>query len=216
MKICSKCKIEKTTSEFSVDKRHKSGLQSQCIECYKKQYSSQKRKHRYEQNKEKINKAYKQYYEQNKEKIIKRNKLRRRNPETKLKEKEYKKEYCKKNKEKRNIQRKIRRQNDINYKLKITLRHRVCMTIKKQSGKKAKKTIELLGCSIEKCRQHLESLFQEGMTWNNHGLYGWHIDHIIPCSSFNLTNLEEQKKCFHYTNLQPLWAENNLSKGNKI
>ena len=54
------------------------------------------------------------------------------------------------------------------------------------------------------------------MTWENHGRYGWHIDHIMPCSSFDLTDPEQQKKCFHYTNLQPLWAHENMSKGAKI
>ena len=60
-----------------------------------------------------------------------------------------------------------------------------------------------------------ESLFQSGMTWENHGKYGWHIDHIRPCSSFDLTDPEQQKLCCHYTNLQPLWAKDNLSKGYK-
>jgi len=54
------------------------------------------------------------------------------------------------------------------------------------------------------------------MSWDNHGFKGWHIDHIIPCSAFDLTKVEEQKKCFHYTNLQPLWAKDNLSKGDKL
>ena len=53
------------------------------------------------------------------------------------------------------------------------------------------------------------------MKWDNHGLYGWHIDHIQPCNSFDLSNEEEQKKCFHYSNMQPLWAFDNLSKGAK-
>ena len=73
--------------------------------------------------------------------------------------------------------------------------------------------MELLGCSIEKLWEHLESKFQPGMTRENHGK--WHIDHIRPCISFNLTDLEQQKICFHYTNLQPLWAEDNLKKGAK-
>ena len=54
------------------------------------------------------------------------------------------------------------------------------------------------------------------MSWNNHGFYGWHIDHIYPCSKFDLTDLNQQKQCFHYTNLQPLWAEENKKKSNKI
>ena len=75
--------------------------------------------------------------------------------------------------------------------------------------------MELVGCSIPDLIKHLESKFQEGMNWSNYGFYGWHIDHIRPCSSFNLLNEEEQKQCFHYTNLQPLWAKDNLQKHNK-
>jgi hypothetical protein len=62
----------------------------------------------------------------------------------------------------------------------------------------------------------LQSKFKEVITWENHGKYAGHIDHIIPCASFDLTDPEQQKKCFHYTNLQPLWAHENLSKGAKI
>jgi len=84
------------------------------------------------------------------------------------------------------------------------------------SIKKTQRTEKLLGCTIEECKTYLESLFKEGMSWNNYGYRGWHIDHIIPCSAFDLTELKEQKKCFHYTNLQPLWAKDNLSKGSKL
>ena len=69
---------------------------------------------------------------------------------------------------------------------------------------------ELIGCTIEECRQHLENQFEAGMSWDNHG--EWHIDHRRPCASFDLVNEEEQRMCFHYTNLQPLWATDNLSK----
>ena len=80
---------------------------------------------------------------------------------------------------------------------------------------KSAATLELLGCSVEELKKHLENQFIKGMTWNNYGLHGWHIDHIKPCASFDLTKEEEQRKCFHYTNLQPLWAKDNLSKSNK-
>jgi hypothetical protein len=76
--------------------------------------------------------------------------------------------------------------------------------------------LELLGCSLEQARKHIEHQFKEGMNWGNCGFRGWHIDHIIPCSAFDLTKIEEQKKCFHYTNLQPLWAKDNLRKSNKL
>jgi hypothetical protein len=79
---------------------------------------------------------------------------------------------------------------------------------------KSVKTQELIGCSIDALKQHLELKFQPGMTWGNYGQ--WHVDHIKPCSSFNLEIVDEQKKCFNYSNLQPLWAIDNIKKGNTI
>lgn len=76
---------------------------------------------------------------------------------------------------------------------------------------KVAKSLELLGCTGEELAKHLQSQFQGGMTLDNHGK--WHIDHIKPCSAFDLSDPEQQKQCFHYTNLQPLWAEDNLRKG---
>lgn len=85
---------------------------------------------------------------------------------------------------------------------------------------KSKSTLELLGCSPSELREYLESLFQDGMTWENYGnpngdhSHCWHIDHIKPCASFDLTDPDQQKECFHYSNLQPLWSEDNFKKSN--
>ena len=79
---------------------------------------------------------------------------------------------------------------------------------------KTKKTCELIGCNWEQLKKYLESKFQQGMSWENYAYYGWHIDHIIPLAS--ASNREEMEKLCHYTNLQPLWAQDNLSKGDKI
>lgn len=76
--------------------------------------------------------------------------------------------------------------------------------------------MELLGCDINFLRGHLESKFQKGMTWENYNHKGWHMDHIIPCAVFDMTNEEEQRVCFHYTNLQPLWAKDNISKSDNV
>lgn len=80
---------------------------------------------------------------------------------------------------------------------------------------KSARTEELLGCSIDDLRFHLASQFREGMDWSNYGQFGWHIDHIKPCSSFDLSDTAQQRECFHYTNLQPLWWFENLAKGAK-
>jgi len=71
-------------------------------------------------------------------------------------------------------------------------------------------TIQSIGCSVNELKKWLELKFQEGMTWDNYGK--WHIDHIKPCCKFNLADIDDQKKCFHYTNLQPLWAKDNRKK----
>ena len=81
---------------------------------------------------------------------------------------------------------------------------------------KSKSSISLLGAPIAQVRKHIEERWQAGMTWENHTLKGWHIDHIIPCASFDLSDPEQQEKCFHYTNLQPLWWRDNLEKGANI
>jgi hypothetical protein len=154
-------------------------------------------------NRNKILKRKKEYYLKNKEQII---------------EKQFK--YYLENKEKinnyKNKYHKKRRQTDPKYKILTTLRDRIRSALKNnQSGmaSKSKNTKKLLGCTVDELWIHLEKQFKPGMTRKNHGK--WHIDHIIPCSSFDLTRPEEQVKCFHYTNLQPLWAIDNFIKGAK-
>jgi len=77
---------------------------------------------------------------------------------------------------------------------------------------KSGRTVELLGCTSSEFVAYLESRFQPGMSWSNYGVMGWHVDHIVSCWRFDLSDPEQQRKCFHYTNLQPLWREDNLSK----
>jgi len=76
-------------------------------------------------------------------------------------------------------------------------------------------SLKILGCSIDFLKSYLEGKFLPGMSWNNHGMNGWHIDHIRPCKSFDMTKIEDVEKCFHYTNLQPLWGSDNIRKGAK-
>ena len=104
-----------------------------------------------------------------------------------------------------------RQKNDLNFKIRITLTSRIKEAVKKAKTEKCDKSVALLGCSIEHVRYHLEKQFTKGMSWENHG--DWHIDHIKPCASFDLTDESQQRECFHYSNLQPLWARDNLSKG---
>lgn len=101
---------------------------------------------------------------------------------------------------------------DIKNKITHNLRCRINVALKRKT--KSKKTMELIGTSIENLWIHLEKSFKPGMNRENYGK--WHIDHIRPCSSFDLSKPEEQSICFHYSNLSPLWAEENLKKGSKL
>jgi len=104
---------------------------------------------------------------------------------------------------------KQRLQDDPTYKLISYARSSVRRVLK--FIKKSSKTTELMGCSPAELKIHLEKQFDNKMTWENYGPY-WHVDHIKPCASFDLSKPEEQRKCFHYTNLRPLEAKENLKK----
>jgi hypothetical protein len=131
------------------------------------------------------------------------------------KRKQYKANYFQKNKIKlSNINKKYeysRLKNDVGFKLRKILRKRLTEAVK--NNHKSGSAVRDLGCLIPELKIHLEFKFTEGMTWGNYGK--WHIDHIRPLSSFNLTNPNELKTACHYTNLQPLWAKDNLTKSNK-
>ncbi len=128
---------------------------------------------------------------------------------------EYKKNWYQRNKERILVKEKGRRASSDLVRMRSNVRSRAKVAIKNGMSKKCTGTNELLGCSWDELKLHLESQFSDGMTWDNYGLHGWHIDHIKPCASFDLTIDSEQKKCFHYTNLQPLWAEDNWKKGDR-
>ena len=128
-------------------------------------------------------------------------------------------EYAKKNRNKINAY--SRKYTPIYFKKNPTakiannLRIRLNTALKAQLAGKQVSAIDC-GCSIDFLVKYLEQRFELGMTWGNYGLFGWHIDHIQPCASFDLTKKSEQKKCCHYTNLQPMWAKENIRKGNKV
>ena len=100
---------------------------------------------------------------------------------------------------------------DANFKIAAMIRSRLHDALK--NNYKNGFTVDHIGCTIKFLKQHLESKFKSGMTWENQGQ--WHIDHMIPLSSFDLSDKKELKKACHHTNLQPLWAKDNLKKNNK-
>jgi hypothetical protein len=108
---------------------------------------------------------------------------------------------------------KRRRREDPGFKAIRNLRSRLYYAVvRAQSGQKTASAADLVGCTPQELVAYLESLFLPGMSWDNYSLHGWHIDHIKPCAAFDLTDPEQQRECFHYTNLQPLWCEENRAK----
>ncbi len=194
-KTCSVCQIEfPATTEFfhKCSFRSKYGIKSYCKKCGNK-------------------KCLERYYKNREYNLIKQKEWHTKN---RTKRTQQLKEYSYTNRHNRNEYLKRKKKEDKQYHIMKNIRDRMRAAMKGRS--KSKHTIELLGCSIEKLKVHLETQFTEGMSWDNYGKKGWHIDHIIPCASFDLTDPEQQKKCFNYSNLQPLWAEDNYKKKDKI
>jgi len=178
------------------------------------------RKGHYIKNKENILNKKREYYIQNKKRIL--TNTRTYNLINKQQKNEYNKGYYKKNKEKFKKYQKgyinkyqiSKRKSNIHFKILCNLRSRISNALFNEI--KSDHTTKLLGCSIEEAKHHLENQFKIGMSWSNYGHTGWHIDHIKPCAAFDLSKPEEQQKCFHYTNIQPLWAKENLIKSDKF
>ena len=184
MKTCSKCNIEKQFEQFYKDKTSKNGFTSRCIECISKLRI---------ENKEKRKEIDRRHYLKNKENIRKRN--NKWNEENKEKMMEWKRKY--KNK---------RRNEDEGFRIQCKLRSRIYNALK--GTVKSQKTMDLIGCSVEFLIDYLEGTKVDGKDYSDA-----HIDHIRPCASFDLTEPEQQRECFHYTNLQYLPAKENMLKG---
>jgi hypothetical protein len=108
-----------------------------------------------------------------------------------------------------------KRKNDESYRIRRNLSKRLWKCLKNINSDYIKpKTSKIIGCDMITLKNHLESKFKDGMNWDNYG--EWHIDHIIPCASFDFSDNSEIEKCFHYSNLQPLWASENCSKGARL
>jgi hypothetical protein len=135
--------------------------------------------------------------------------------EKKLKQNQQQKIYAKQNREKINLYIRNKRKITPTWIIRDRVRSRVYQVLIKRNVKKCNSTLNLLGIdNINILKNHLEKQFKKDMTWDNYGL--WHIDHIKPCASFDLVCPVQQLSCFHYKNLQPLWASENMSKGSKL
>jgi hypothetical protein len=188
-KICNICNQSKPVEEFNKSSQHKSGRRSYCKSCQKNisiKYS--------ERLGEKLKEKKKEWNKENKDKI----KLSRQKTYEKHGKRIAKEKYEK------------IKSNPIEY-LKVLMRRRIRGILKSKNVNKKLTSEFLVGCNYSELKTYLETKFSEGMSWDNQGK--WHIDHIIPLSSAN--NEEEIYKLCHYSNLQPLWAIDNIKKGNK-
>ena len=241
-KKCTQCHVTKSMDDFANKKNSKNGKQHYCKKCKNKDDNDRyyadrenildQQKAYYHKNKERLaenrksrlenpqkraelNAKRRAYREKNKEKI--NEKIRASSPEKKKRKRESDIKYNSKNKDK--IRRyfreytKNRKKKDPLFKLKHLIRTRIYQ-IFKVLGISKESTETLLGCSFEHAKTYIENQFQPGMTWDNYG--EWHIDHKHPLSLFDLSDREQFLKACHYTNLQHLWAIDNLKKGNKI
>jgi hypothetical protein len=174
LKVCNKCKEEKSLDNFCKNKNTIDGF-NRCCKLCKQHLNIQNKQYNidyYYNNKEKYQDIY--YPKQNN-----------------LKREKYK--------------------NNPTYKTSRLLRSRLYQTLKSKRIYKNNSTIKLLGCSFDYCKQHIESQFKPEMNWSNLGEV-WEIDHILPCDSFNLLLEKEQKKCFHFSNLQPLFKTTQIAE----
>lgn len=215
-KVCTKCKEEKSICDFGNRSNSKDGKSSQCKKCHNLR-SAEYQKNNYEEclerqriwrskNPEWVYNRFKKYRKENPEKVKENNlKFYNNNPE---KRKQYRENY----KNRKNQQKKERRKNDPTFVIVNNIRSRIYKYLNKLEITKRNKTFDIVGCTPQELKEHLEKQFIDGMAWENRS--EWHIDHIIPLSSAK-TEDELYELC-HYTNLQPLWAEDNLKKSNKI
>lgn len=186
--------------------------------AYMKEYTrrnkkdiKQKNTKYYKENRERISQQRKEnraktllkeraYNEKNAEAVKARRKAYRQRPEVRERRREWERK---------------RRITNPQFRIISSCRGRVSEAIRTQKGMKRGKTFDLLAIpDWDFFIKHLTKKFKKGMTLKNYGK--WHVDHIIPCASFDLTKESEQKRCFHYTNLQPLWAIENIRKGDRV
>lgn len=223
-KRCGCCKVEKFVSEFHKANTRKDGLSYLCKQCKKisdkkyveanKESLKAKNKEYRDNNVEKLKKRKRDYYQNNLEKFKEKGKAYRENNKEIVKVR--KAQYRQKTKKERNEKEKLRRKIDKRYHINCTMSQSISKNLTKSKNHRAWKS--LVDYSLEDLIVHLESKFTEGMTWDNYGKNGWHIDHIIPKSYFKYDSPDHPafKAAWALTNLQPMWELDNLHKSNKI
>ena len=190
MKTCIVCGLQKLLTEFHTKASNKDNKDSRCRLCAKELKAK--------------------YYLANKAHILEKTKTYKKENEHSISSK--KAQYYQQEKDRIRIYRKNKRKVDLNYKLARNLRRRLVLAVHRDW--RAGSAVVDLGCTIEFFKTYIECLFQAGMSWKNYG--EWHLDHIVPLAFFDLTNREQFLNACHYTNYQPLWAVDNLSKNCKL
>jgi len=219
-KICSKCKTEKSISLFYKNRVMKDGYDGYCKTCRNVQkkastpenYQKEYNKRYYIENSGKIKETVKKYRLNNPEICRERCKAYAFKNQDRINSN--KRQYFQENKERINAYRRKRKEIDPVFLISSRLRGRFNIALKRQGTHKKNKTMTYIGCTKEELRNHIQSKFVDGMSWGNKG--EWHIDHIIPISSFDLSDEKQVFQAMNFTNLQPLWAIDNIRKSNKI
>lgn len=224
-KVCSMCKENKPKTDFHKLNNKKIGVQAKCKICtasYKKErywsdHEEQLKKYTASRTKPDNVIQRNNYYVQNKAAYYDRYKKLISDP---IKKKKRDKKHLIYRKSQRgkdmvNLYYHKKKKTDMHYVIKRRLGNRLRNIVKELGGNKYryKSSRELLGCEVDFFKDYLESTFKDGISWDN--ISDWDIDHIKPCKKFDLTILEEQQKCFHYSNLQALWRLDNIRKSDK-
>jgi len=222
-KICNKCKLEKTINDFSKNKIAKDGLQNKCKECsndalliwrknnpdYDRNYYRKNIEYRIKEyhieyakkNRKKTNKRWRKWSQKNYDKVKEDRRIYYNKNINKIRKymREWQKNKC---------------YNDPIYKLNKNIRHAIWFSLK--GNKNGRHWEKIVGYDTMQLKKHLEAQFKKGMTWDNYGRNGWHVDHIIPLSIFNIKGIKSKgfKKCWALENLQPLWEKDNAKKKN--
>lgn len=209
MKKCNHCQEFKPYSEFHRQAAKLDGYRSTCKQCRESESSAY-----YAENSDNVKERWRMYRKENPDyQKSYYTKNATYFEEYRQDHREHYHRWRQENREHLAEYRKRLKESDPNFKVACSLRSYIASKIRKSNTVKTLRSTELLGCSFDDFRKYLEKKFLPGMSWDNYG--EWHIDHIIPCSKFDLTQASEQKRCFHYTNQQPLWKIDNLRKGNR-
>lgn len=206
---CKKCGVEKPQIEFSKDKSRTSGYHPYCKQCTRAYGNRYAATHR-----DAAKARAKTWYAEHPEAIS----AYYTSAAVKLRRSAYMRAYRKVHTERKRETAKAwhaqRVRADINYRLATSLRKRLSVAIR--ANQKGGSAVHDLGCTISELKSYLERMWLPGMTWDNWSRMGWHIDHVTPLASFDLTDPAQCKKALHYTNLQPLWCAANYAKGSRL